>query len=238
MMMGILASSATAIALGSLPKPVLVPLAILAGAAGGAAWGGLAGLLKARLEVNEILSTVMLNYIAAQFYTFLLRGPMMDPEELVMGSGTPQTLRMPRSAWLDRLIPGTRLHVITSYSIHYTKLYECIHGTLYQLNDQGIAMPSTNTFSLEIFERIVSLVHEATGHGVNIMGEGGRILASSDPARVGTVHDGGRRVMSGEVEEVAIDAETAATLQNVKAGYMGAVRMEGKLIACISYNFV
>ena len=94
-------------------------------------------------------------------------------------------------------------------------------------------MPSTNTFSLEIFERIVSLVHEATGHGVNIMGEGGRILASSDPARVGTVHDGGRRVMSGEVEEVAIDAETAATLQNVKAGYMGAVRMEGKLIACI-----
>lgn len=110
MMMGILASSATAIALGSLPKPVLVPLAILAGAAGGAAWGGLAGLLKARLEVNEILSTVMLNYIAAQFYTFLLRGPMMDPEELVMGSGTPQTLRMPRSAWLDRLIPGTRLH--------------------------------------------------------------------------------------------------------------------------------
>lgn len=94
-------------------------------------------------------------------------------------------------------------------------------------------MPSTNTFSLEIFERIVSLVHEATGHGVNIMGEGGRILASSDPARVGTVHDGGRRVMSGEVEEVAIDAETAATLQNVKAGYMGAVRMEGKLLACI-----
>ncbi len=94
-------------------------------------------------------------------------------------------------------------------------------------------MPSTNTFSLEIFERIVSLVHEATGHGVNIMGEGGRILASSDPARVGTVHDGGRRVMSGEVEEVAIDAETAATLQNVKAGYMGAVRMDGKLLACI-----
>ena len=94
-------------------------------------------------------------------------------------------------------------------------------------------MSSTNTFSIEIFERIVSLVHEATGHGVNIMGEGGRILASSDPARVGTVHDGGRRVMSGEVEEVAIDAETAATLQNVKAGYMGAVRMDGKLLACI-----
>lgn len=110
MLIGILASSATAIAFASLPKPILVPLAILAGAAGGAIWGGIAGVLKARLGVNEILSTVMLNYIAAQFYTFFLRGPMMDPEELVTGSGTPQTVRMPRSAWLDRLLPGTRLH--------------------------------------------------------------------------------------------------------------------------------
>jgi simple sugar transport system permease protein len=110
MMVGILASSAAAIALPDLPKPLLVPLAVLAGAAGGAVWGAAAGILKARLGVNEILSTVMLNYIAAQLYTFLLRGPMMDPEELVTGSGTPQSVRIPRAAWLDRLIPGTRLH--------------------------------------------------------------------------------------------------------------------------------
>ncbi len=110
MLMGILASSAAAIALPDLPKPLLIPLAVLAGAAGGAVWGAAAGILKARLGVNEILSTVMLNYIAAQFYTFLLRGPMMDPEELVTGSGTPQSVRLPRAAWLDRLIPGTRLH--------------------------------------------------------------------------------------------------------------------------------
>lgn len=110
MLMGILASSAAAIALPDLPKPLLIPLAVLAGAAGGAVWGAAAGILKARLGVNEILSTVMLNYIAAQFYTFLLRGPMMDPEELVTGSGTPQSVRLPRAAWLDRLLPGTRLH--------------------------------------------------------------------------------------------------------------------------------
>lgn len=110
MLMGILASSAVAIALPELPKPILLPLALLAGAAGGAAWGCLAGILKARLGVNEILSTVMLNYIAAQFYTFLLRGPLMDPQELVTGTGTPQTVRLPKAAWLDRLVPGTRLH--------------------------------------------------------------------------------------------------------------------------------
>ena len=110
MMVGVLASSAAAIAFPNLPKPLLIPLTILAGAAGGAIWGAAAGILKARLGVNEILSTVMLNYIAAQFYTFLLRGPMMDPEELVTGSGTPQSVRIPKAAWLDRLMPGTRLH--------------------------------------------------------------------------------------------------------------------------------
>ena len=93
-----------------LPNPVLLPLTLLAGAAGGAVWGGIAGTLKAKRDVNEILSTVMLNYIAAQLYGFLLRGPMIDPEELTMGSGTPQSVRLPRAAWLDRLIPGTRLH--------------------------------------------------------------------------------------------------------------------------------
>jgi general nucleoside transport system permease protein len=110
MQVGILASTAVALALRALPGAVLLPLSLLAGAAAGALWGGVAGWLRARLEVNEILSTVMLNYIAAQLYTLLLRGPMIDPDELMTGSGTPQSMRLPRAAWLDRLVPGTRLH--------------------------------------------------------------------------------------------------------------------------------
>jgi len=107
---GVLASTAVALALPGLPGVALLPLCLLAGALGGALWGGIAGVLRARFEVNEILSTVMLNYIAAQVYTFCLRGPMIDPEELVSGSGTPQSMRLPRSAWLERLVPGTRIH--------------------------------------------------------------------------------------------------------------------------------
>jgi ABC-type uncharacterized transport system permease subunit len=109
-MIGILCASAVALGLPDLPHLVLLPLCVAAGAAGGAAWGGIAGVLRARLAVNEILSTVMLNYVAAQLYTFLLRGPMIDPAELTTGSGTPQSMRLPRAAWLDRLVPGTRLH--------------------------------------------------------------------------------------------------------------------------------
>jgi simple sugar transport system permease protein len=110
MQIGILACTATVLAMPGLPKAALLPLMLLAGALGGAVWAGIAGVLKARLGVNEILSTVMLNYIAAQFYSYLLRGPMIDPAELETGSGTPQSVRLPQAAWLSRLVPGTRLH--------------------------------------------------------------------------------------------------------------------------------
>lgn len=110
MLVGILCSTAVALALPHWPKSALLPLSLLAGALGGAAWGGIAGVLRARLDVNEILSTVMLNYVAAQLYTFFLRGPMIDPEELMTGSGTPQSMRLVKAAWLDRLVPGTRIH--------------------------------------------------------------------------------------------------------------------------------
>jgi simple sugar transport system permease protein len=110
MAMGIISAAAVALVLPELPKPILLPLVLLAGCAGGAVWGFIPGILKAKLEVSELLSTVMLNYIAAQLYTFCLRGPMLDPAELTTGSGTPQSMRLTRNIWLTRIIPGTRLH--------------------------------------------------------------------------------------------------------------------------------
>ena len=111
MAMGIIAAAAVSLALPDLPKPILLPLVMLAGCAGGAVWGFIPGILRAKLEVSELLSTVMLNYIAAQFYTFCLRGPMLDPAEKTMGGvGTPQTMRLTQNIWLSRIIPGTRLH--------------------------------------------------------------------------------------------------------------------------------
>jgi ABC-type uncharacterized transport system permease subunit len=109
-MVGILCATGVALWVPQWPRAVLLPLCLAAGAAGGALWGGIAGVLRARLDENEILSTVMLNYLAAQLYTFMLRGPLIDPAELMTGSGTPQSMRLTRTAWLDRLVPGTRLH--------------------------------------------------------------------------------------------------------------------------------
>lgn len=94
-------------------------------------------------------------------------------------------------------------------------------------------MSSTQTLSIEACKHIVTLVHEATGHGVIVMGEGGRIVASSDPARIGNIHEGGKRIMAAELVDIAIDSKMATTMQGVKPGYTGSVHLGNKLVACI-----
>ena len=68
------------------------------------------GILKARLGVNEILSTVMMNAIAFQLMNYLLRGPMMDPAGVASRTFLAQSERLPEHAWLPRLVPQTLLH--------------------------------------------------------------------------------------------------------------------------------
>ncbi|MDF2929968.1 MAG: ABC-type uncharacterized transport system, permease component, partial [Anaerospora sp.] len=109
-LMGAVTAAAIALACPELPAVLLLPVVLLGGAAAGGLWGGLAGWLKARLAVNEILSTVMLNQIAAQMYLFLIRLFLLDPQEVAFGTGVPQTALVTNTIWLDRLIPGTRLH--------------------------------------------------------------------------------------------------------------------------------
>ena len=108
MAMGILSFTAVALACPNLPKPILLPFALLCGALGGALWGFIPGILKAKLHVSELLSTVMLNYIAAQFYSFCLRVVMLDPAEKINGSGTPQSMRLTKNIEIGRI--SGRLH--------------------------------------------------------------------------------------------------------------------------------
>lgn len=92
------------------PGWLIIPLSALVGFAGGAFWGGIAGFLKAQFNVNEILSTIMLNQIAVQGMNYLLRGPMIDPVQLQAASRIPQTARLAQAFDLPRLVP-TRLHL-------------------------------------------------------------------------------------------------------------------------------
>ncbi|MGB5758354.1 MAG: ABC transporter permease [Acidimicrobiales bacterium] len=107
---GALLATWVALAIPGTPKPILLPVVVIAGMIGGGFWGAIPGALKAYASVNEILSTIMLNLVAVQVMNYLLRGPMIDPGELT-GSRIPQTERLTDNAALPILLPGTRLHL-------------------------------------------------------------------------------------------------------------------------------
>ncbi|MDT8897525.1 ABC transporter permease [Thermanaerothrix sp. 4228-RoL] len=107
---GALSATALALSLNQAPGWLLLPLCLLVGTLSGALWGAVPGVLKARLGVNEILSTIMMNAIALQLSNYLLRGPMIDPAEIEAGTRIAQSALLPRQAWLPRLVPQTLLH--------------------------------------------------------------------------------------------------------------------------------
>ena len=86
--------------------PLHVVLALVAGAAGGAAWAAIAAVLKRRFGVLEVISTIMLNFVAANLVAWLVRGPLQEPTGVY-----PQTELIAVPARLARLSPGSRLHV-------------------------------------------------------------------------------------------------------------------------------
>ncbi|MCK5673049.1 MAG: ABC transporter permease [Spirochaetales bacterium] len=90
---------------GWMPMIIHLPLTLLAGFLGGGVWGLIVGWLKIRFGANEIITTVMFNYIAIYFISYLVTGPMIEPP------GTyPQSRPILESAILPRFFYGSRLH--------------------------------------------------------------------------------------------------------------------------------
>ncbi|WP_424447225.1 ABC transporter permease [Microbacterium arborescens] len=78
-----------------LPMWIHLPLTLLAGIAGGAIWGGIVGVLKARTGAHEVILTIMLNYVAFYFVTWMIRTPGILQKE---GTNQPITAETPASA--------------------------------------------------------------------------------------------------------------------------------------------
>lgn len=111
LVLGGLFSTIAALYLPAMPSVIMVPLVLVAGVIGGGLWGWIPGMLKAYYRVNEILSTIMLNIVAVQLMSYLLRGPLIDPAEIERGTRIPQTQRLPQAADLPLLFGSDRLHI-------------------------------------------------------------------------------------------------------------------------------
>jgi len=109
MLMGAIFGSWTALTFGEfLPGFIIIPMMFIAGFIGGGIWGIIPAILKIKYSINEVISTLMLNYICAEFITMLIVGPWKGAERF----GFPGTNDLPGSAVLN-VIPGSRIHYVT-----------------------------------------------------------------------------------------------------------------------------
>ena len=106
LLIGAVAGGGVALHFDGTHSAFLLPAMILAGALGGMAWAAIPAWLRTRFNANEILTSLMLVYIAELMVSWLVHGPWMDPD----GFNFPQTRLFQANAILPILVPGTRVN--------------------------------------------------------------------------------------------------------------------------------
>ncbi len=91
----------------TLPWFIHLPLMVGLGVLGGALWAAIPGALKAYTGGHEVINTIMMNYIALNITSFLLNGPMRDPDPLNLSARTPE---IAVSARIPPIFPNLRVH--------------------------------------------------------------------------------------------------------------------------------
>ncbi len=120
MLVGAIGAAAVGIIGKDLPIGLLLPLVILAGTAAGALWGLVAAWLLYQFNINEILSTVLLNFISFSLVDFVATGPWRDP-----AAGHPTTVAIGEGGFLPMLVKNPPLHsgiiiaIIVAIAVYY-----------------------------------------------------------------------------------------------------------------------
>lgn len=107
LLIGALAGSAVAVNIIGWDTPWALICVILTGVLGGAAWGALAAWLRTRFNANEILTTIMLNYISLNLLLFFVHGPLKDPD----GFNFPESAMFGDASRLPQLFEDGRVHI-------------------------------------------------------------------------------------------------------------------------------
>jgi simple sugar transport system permease protein len=105
-LVGAAGGTAVALIFRALPSTLLIPGILIVGAIAGSLWAWVAAMLRARFHVLEVISTIMLNFVAIYLVSYLVRGPMQEPTHVY-----PQTPSIVVAARLPRFGATTRLHI-------------------------------------------------------------------------------------------------------------------------------
>ena len=94
------------LAAGDLPGWIVVPLVLVVASTAGAVWALVPTLMRLRLGVGEVITTILMNFVAIHLVGYMVHGPLQESRGVF-----PQTDALAAAARLPALIPGTRLHV-------------------------------------------------------------------------------------------------------------------------------
>jgi ABC-type uncharacterized transport system permease subunit len=131
LLMGSVACTAIGIKFSSWPAPILLPTVLLGGMLAGAFWAGIAGVLKATVGAHEVVTTIMLNYIAQWLVRYLIiGGPLQAPNGFSASSPIGQ------GAWIGRILPQDPGLVILGlpagvYRVHYGLVIALIAAAIF-----------------------------------------------------------------------------------------------------------
>ncbi len=211
----------------------VLPLMVIAGALGGLLWASIPAFLRTVFNANEILVSLMLNYVAILLLGLLVHGPLKDP----LGYGFPQSVLFSDSALLPILKDGTRLHlgvVIAFIGVILGWVFLQKSFTGYQIQVAGLAQNAASYAGFKYKKLIwIGLLSGGTAAGVagtlEIAGPIGQLLPTVSPgygyaaiivAFVGRLHPGGILLSSllmallylgGESGQMNLDLPAAVT---------------------------
>jgi simple sugar transport system permease protein len=153
LLMGALALAALGSGAGPLPAAMALSVYLAAAAGAGAVWAGLAGMLRLHRNVSEVISTIMLNFIALGLTSYLVQGPLMEA-----AGRYPQTDAIAAGLWLPRLASGYRIHLglvlalAIAAAIHVL-LYRTVAG--YEMRAAGLNPVAARLAGINVDRRIL-----------------------------------------------------------------------------------
>jgi simple sugar transport system permease protein len=167
---GAIAGSVLPILAPGFQGPLTLPLMLIMATAGGAAYGAIPGFLRTRFGTNEILTSLMLVYVAGFLLDWLVRGPWRDPR----GFGFPGSRAFSGDQIMPLLIPGTRVHLglllaLIAVALACFVLRRTLTG--FQISVLGQA-PRAGAFAGFSHKRMIVVVFLASGALAGLAGIG------------------------------------------------------------------
>ncbi len=146
-LLGAIGAVAVVFMLGPMPAPVMLPLVLIASMIFGAIWALIPALMLYKFNVNEIISTILLNFIAFLLVDYVATGPWRDTF-----AGHPMTLPIPKEATLPLLVRSPQIHIgfiiaLALPLLAFFYIYRTVPG--YELRAVGANPKASSVFGIK-----------------------------------------------------------------------------------------